>query len=59
MGADVRPATADDVISDQKARVHTTPGFLAEEPKLPAVAKAIDQLVRLVLGRGPTEPRRE
>ncbi len=59
MGADVRPATVDDVISDQKARVHTTPGFLAEEPKLPAVAKAIDQLVRLVLGgRGATEPRR-
>jgi enhancing lycopene biosynthesis protein 2 len=52
MGADVRPATVDDVISDEKARVHTTPGFLAEEPTLPAVAKAIDQLVRAVLGGG-------
>ena len=52
MGADVRPATVDDVISDQKARVHTTPGFLAEAPTLPAVAKAIDLLVREVLGRG-------
>jgi enhancing lycopene biosynthesis protein 2 len=53
MGADVRPATVADVISDEKARVHTTPGFLAEEPTLPAVAKAIDQLVRAVLGAKP------
>ena len=53
MGADVRPATVADVISDEKARVHTTPGFLAEEPTLPAVAKAIDQLVRAVLGQKP------
>jgi enhancing lycopene biosynthesis protein 2 len=52
MGADVRPSTVDDVISDEKARVHTTPGFLAEDPTLPAVAKAIDQLVRAVLGGG-------
>jgi enhancing lycopene biosynthesis protein 2 len=51
MGADVRPATAADVISDEKARVHTTPGFLAEEPTLPVVSKAIDQLVRAVLGQ--------
>jgi enhancing lycopene biosynthesis protein 2 len=59
MGADVRPATVDDVISDDKARVHTTPGFLAEEPNLPAVAKAIDALVRLVLqSPGRPKPRR-
>jgi enhancing lycopene biosynthesis protein 2 len=61
MGADVRPATVDDVISDQKARVHTTPGFLAEEPNLPAVAKAIDQLVRAMFaggGGGRPAPRR-
>jgi enhancing lycopene biosynthesis protein 2 len=57
MGADVRPATVDDVISDEKARVHTTPGFLAEEPTLPAVAKAIDQLVRAVLGQKPGNRR--
>ncbi|HXT97826.1 MAG TPA: isoprenoid biosynthesis protein ElbB [Polyangia bacterium] len=49
MGADVRPATVVDVISDEKARVHTTPGFLAEEPTLPQVAKAIDELVRAVV----------
>jgi enhancing lycopene biosynthesis protein 2 len=53
MGADVRPATVADVISDEKARVHTTPGFLAEEPTLPQVSKAIDQLVRAVLGQKP------
>ncbi|HVV49985.1 MAG TPA: isoprenoid biosynthesis protein ElbB [Polyangia bacterium] len=53
MGADVRPATVADVISDEKARVHTTPGFLGEEPTLPAVAKAIEQLVRAVLGQKP------
>jgi enhancing lycopene biosynthesis protein 2 len=53
MGADVRPATVADVISDEKARVHTTPGFLAEEPTLPQVAKAIEQLVRSVLGQKP------
>ncbi len=58
MGADVRPATVDDVISDQKARVHTTPGFLAEEPTLPKVARAIEQLVRAVLGGGPAGKRR-
>jgi enhancing lycopene biosynthesis protein 2 len=56
MGADVRPATVDDVISDDKARVHTTPGFLAEEPTLPAVAKAIDALVRAVL-QTPARPK--
>lgn len=50
MGADVRPATAADVISDEKARVHTTPGFLADEPTLPDVAKAIERLVRALLG---------
>jgi enhancing lycopene biosynthesis protein 2 len=59
MGADVRPSTVDDVISDEKARVHTTPGFLAEEPTLPAVAKAIDQLVRAVVQpQGRPKPRR-
>ena len=30
MGADVRPCAPEDVIVDQKARVYTTPGFLAE-----------------------------
>jgi enhancing lycopene biosynthesis protein 2 len=59
MGADVRPATPADVISDEKARVHTTPGFLGEEPTLPVVAKAIDQLVRAVLqSPGRPKPRR-
>ncbi|HLK90752.1 MAG TPA: isoprenoid biosynthesis protein ElbB [Polyangia bacterium] len=58
MGADVRPATPADVISDEKARVHTTPGFLGEDPTLPMVAKAIEQLVRAVLGGKPGGGRR-
>ena len=49
MGADVRPGTVADVISDEQARVHTTPGFLAESPTLPAVARSIEQLVRAVV----------
>ncbi len=56
MGADVRPATPADVISDEKARVHTTPGFLGEEPTLPMVARALEQLVRAVL-QSPGRPR--
>ena len=50
MGADVRPATADDVIADQKARVFTTPGFLVEGAGLAAVARSMDKLVRAVVG---------
>jgi enhancing lycopene biosynthesis protein 2 len=50
MGADVRPATADDVIADQKARVFTTPGFLVEGASLAAVARSMDKLVRAVVG---------
>jgi enhancing lycopene biosynthesis protein 2 len=49
MGADVRPCPADDVITDQKARVTTTPGFLVEGARLSGVARAIDQLVRAVV----------
>jgi enhancing lycopene biosynthesis protein 2 len=49
MGADVRPSTADDVIADQKARVHSTPGFLVEGAQLAVVARAIDRLVRGVV----------
>ena len=36
MGADVRPCTPEDMIVDQKARVYTTPGFLAEARGCPA-----------------------
>lgn len=50
MGADVRPATVDDVIADQKARVFTTPGFLLEGAGLAAVARSMDKLVRAVVG---------
>ncbi|HZL19574.1 MAG TPA: isoprenoid biosynthesis glyoxalase ElbB [Polyangia bacterium] len=50
MGADVRPATADDVIADQKARVFTTPGFLIEGAGLAVVARSMDKLVRAVVG---------
>jgi hypothetical protein len=49
MGADVRPSTADDVIADQKARVHSTPGFLVEGAPLAVVARTIDRLVRGVV----------
>ena len=50
MGADVRPCAAEDVIVDQKARVYSTPGFLAEGARLSGVARAIDRLVRGVVG---------
>jgi enhancing lycopene biosynthesis protein 2 len=50
MGADVRPCTADDDIADQKARVYTTPGFLVEGARLAGVARAIDRVVRAVVG---------
>lgn len=49
MGADVRPASAADVILDQKARVSSTPGFLAEGARLSDVARALDRLVRGVV----------
>jgi enhancing lycopene biosynthesis protein 2 len=49
MGADIRPSTTEDVIIDQKARVHSTAGFLGEGARLPVVARAIDRLVRGVV----------
>jgi enhancing lycopene biosynthesis protein 2 len=60
MGADVRPCAPEDVIVDQKARVYTTPGFLAEGSRLPNVARAVDRLVRAVVAnakdRAPAAP---
>ena len=56
MGADVRPCAAEDVIVDQKARVYTTPGFLAEGARLPGVARAVDELVRGVVANAK-DPR--
>jgi enhancing lycopene biosynthesis protein 2 len=60
MGADVRPCAPEDVIVDQKARVYTTPGFLAEGTRLPGVARAVDRLVRAVVAnakdRAPAAP---
>jgi enhancing lycopene biosynthesis protein 2 len=50
MGADVRPCAAEDVIVDAKSRVSSTPGFLAEGATLPGVARALDRLVRGVVG---------
>jgi enhancing lycopene biosynthesis protein 2 len=50
MGADVRPCTPEDVIVDQKTRVSSTPGFLADGATLPGVARAVDRLVRGVVG---------
>ena len=59
MGADVRPCADEDVIVDQKARIYTTPGFLAEGARLSGVARAIDRLVRGVVSnakdRGPRD----
>jgi enhancing lycopene biosynthesis protein 2 len=49
MGADVRPATVEDLIVDEKARVFSTPGFLAEGAHLAPVARAVDKLVRAML----------
>ena len=49
MGADVRPCALEDVIVDQKARVYSTPGFLAEDARLAGVARALDRLVRAVV----------
>lgn len=60
MGADVRPAGPGDVIADEKARVWTTPGFLVEGARLAEVARAMDRLVRAVVGaardRFPSTP---
>src|SRR5215831_16987018 len=49
MGADVRPATVEDLIVDEKARVFSTPGYLAEGAHLAAVARAVDKLTRGML----------
>jgi enhancing lycopene biosynthesis protein 2 len=59
MGADVRPCAAEDVIVDQKARVYTTPGFLAEGARLSGVARAIDRLVRGVVANAKDRSPRE
>jgi len=60
MGADVRPCAPEDVIVDQKARVYSTPGLLAEDARLPSVARAVDRLVRAVVAnardRSPAAP---
>jgi enhancing lycopene biosynthesis protein 2 len=59
MGADVRPCAAEDVIVDQKARIYTTPGFLAEGARLAGVARAIDRLVRGVVANAKDRAPRE
>jgi enhancing lycopene biosynthesis protein 2 len=60
MGADVRPCAPEDFIVDQKARVFSTPGFIAEGARLAGVARAVDRLVRAVIAeakdRAPTPP---
>jgi len=68
MGADVRPATAEDVVFDAKSRVASTPAMLApplppaagedgapalpDPSTLPGIMRAVDRLVRLVVGGG-------
>lgn len=63
MGADVRPCADEDVIVDQKARVYSTPGFMAPQAHLAGVARAMDRLVRAVVGaardRHPAPPAPE
>ena len=63
MGADVRPCSDEDVIIDQKSRVYSTPGFLAPGAHLAGVARAVDRLVRAVVGaardRHPAPPAPE
>jgi enhancing lycopene biosynthesis protein 2 len=49
MGADIRPATVEDLVVDQKAGVFSTPGFLAEGARLAQVARGVDKLVRGLL----------
>lgn len=60
MGADVRPTTVEDLTVDEKARVFSTPGFLAEGAHLAPVARAVDKLVRAMLAvakdRSPRPP---
>jgi enhancing lycopene biosynthesis protein 2 len=65
MGADVRPCADEDIIVDQKNRVFCTPGFNAPDAHLAGVARAMDRLVRAVVGaakdrspapRPPQEP---
>ena len=60
MGADVRPCAEQDVIVDQKARVYSTPGFMAPGAHLAGVARAMDRLVRAIVGaardRHPAAP---
>ena len=63
MGADVRPCAEEDVIIDQKSRVYSTPGFLTPGAHLAGVARAMDRLVRAVVGsardRHPAAPTPE
>jgi enhancing lycopene biosynthesis protein 2 len=63
MGADVRPCAEEDVIIDQKSRVYSTPGFLTPGAHLVGVARAVDRLVRAVVGsardRHPAPPAPE
>jgi enhancing lycopene biosynthesis protein 2 len=49
MGADVRPCPVRDIVSDDKARVVSTPGYMYDDARLPDVAVGIDKLVRAVL----------
>jgi hypothetical protein len=64
MGAEVRPGTIDDVLTDEKNRVYSTPGLEAEGARLAQVAKAVDKLARMLVApprqqqrpQGPARP---
>jgi enhancing lycopene biosynthesis protein 2 len=49
MGADVRPANANDIFVDSKTRVISAPAYMYESARLTEVAQGIEKLVRTVL----------
>src|SRR4051812_7671288 len=59
MGADVRPGAIDDATADEKTRFSSPPGLEAEGARLAQVAKAIDQLARMLTSAPRQQPRRE
>ncbi len=50
MGADLRPCTVDDVVTDPKARVISTPASIYEDAPLRQIALGLEKLVRSVVG---------
>jgi|tagenome__1003787_1003787.scaffolds.fasta_scaffold20917085_3 enhancing lycopene biosynthesis protein 2 len=49
MGADIRPSPVRDIVSDDKARVVSTPGWMYDDARVNDVAVGVDKMVRAVL----------